>query len=140
MIHEATRRIQAKLEEDNLKCQVYDREDTSWLEIQIGTDQFTLEINFFSSDEDPDVSVRVIDFIKGNAGKRDALINTCNDLNNRFRYAKFLVDADSCVRIDYDFPIKTPMSAVGEVAKECISRFLSISKKAYPELMKTLWA
>ena len=140
MIHEATKRIQARLKQDDLKCQVYEREETSWLEIQISTEQFNLEIDFFSADEDPDVSVRVIGLVKGSADKREALLQTCNALNRRFRYAKFTLDDDNDVNMEYDFPLKTPMDVVDEVATECISRFLSISKKAYPELMKALWA
>lgn len=140
MVHEATKQIQAAFSKENLKFNTEEKDDTSWVSISIGTDEFNLDVWFLSSDEDTDVCVRVVPFVKGREEKHSALVDTCNELNNRFRYIKFIVDKDSDVCMEADFPVTLPMDEVGAVALEYVSRFLSISKKAYPDLMKTLWA
>lgn len=140
MIYEATKVIEAKLKEQNFKYHIDETEKHSIIRAGIGGDNLSYRISFASSDNDADVSVRALELVKVPEAKRAAALEVINDANLRFRFFKFTLDKDGDVNGEFDIPVKTPMSAVGEVAWEMIVRSMDIFDKVYPDLMKAIWS
>lgn len=88
---------------------------------------------FLISAADNDLAVRVFQFLPIPAGKEHAAIHLCNDMNCKFRFAKFVV-SDSNVGIQMDMPVEA--KEVGPVATELLYRLLDIADNAYPEFQK----
>lgn len=65
------------------------------------------------------------------------VLNTCNELNNRFRWVKFAVDDDNDVNMEIDCIVNEDTS--GEVVLELVQRLCNIADEAYPELMKAIY-
>lgn len=135
----ATKEIAAYLEEKGIKYDVNGNEKLSFVKVRYKCDNLAgIEVVFLSSDDDNDVSVRVMRLVKVPENKRTAVLKVINDLHCRFRYVNFVLDKDGDVRMDYDMPLRT--SNVGAVAKEICSRMVNIGDKVYPELMKAIWS
>jgi len=98
----------------------------------------TIEILYFSADDDNDVAVRVMCFVKGIKAKEPELINAINELNNTYRFVKFVLDDDCDIRIEYDYPVRC--ADVGQMSVEVANRLVDICEKAYPVIMRALWA
>ena len=130
MIYQSTKAIEAALKAQNLNCDVMEGPDSSAVvtgfDLKSGD---SATIHFISMSDANDVAVRVFHFAKGgDAAKVQAAIN---DLNCKFRYAKFtLRDGEVCVELD----IPQETTDVGKVAFELLVRSLDIMAEAAPDL------
>lgn len=140
MIYKATKAIEAKLKEKDMKCTIKETDETSAVRAGVGADNFSYELLFISSDDDSDVAVRAFDLLRIPENKRESILPAINQLNRRFRFYKFSMDDDGDIRAEYDFPLRTPMDQVGEFAYELLVRSMDIFDKAYSDLMKAIWA
>ena len=71
--------------------------------------------------------------------KLDVLLKAINAVNRRFRFAKFVLDTDdNSVQAELDAVFRS--HDVGEICLELMARCVDICDKAYPDLMKALWA
>ena len=62
-----------------------------------------------------------------------------NAVNYRFRFAKFCIDtSDNTIQAELDTPFRA--YDVGEICMELTARTVDICDKAYPDLMKAIWA
>lgn len=136
----ATKEIAAYLEAKGIKYTVEETDKVSYVDVKYSCDNApSITVTFFSSDDDNDVAVRAVRLVKGvPANKTAAVLKVINDLHARFRYAKFVLDKDNDVNMEYDIPLRT--TNVGAVAKEICSRMVDIGDDAYPELMKAIWS
>ena len=74
-----------------------------------------------------------------NIPKLDVLLKAINAVNRRFRFAKFVLDTDdNSVQAELDAVFRS--HDVGEICLELMARCVDICDKAYPDLMKALWA
>ena len=86
-----------------------------------------------------DVAIRVFDLVKVPEAKLDVLLKAINAVNRRFRFAKFVLDTDdNSVQAELDAVFRS--HDVGEICLELMARCVDICDKAYPDLMKALWA
>jgi len=138
MIYAATQEIDAAFKAKGLKCRIVETQSTSAVEAGFNGDNTSASVKFISTDNDNDVAVRLFSFVKVPDNKRTAVLETLNSLQRQYRYVGFALDNDNEVVISYDFPIRT--TNAGEVAVEMFMRVWDIADKAYPELMKAIWA
>ena len=140
MIFAATKAIEAAMKAKELKYSIRESEKTSAVRVGFDRDGFSAAFHFISSDDDTDVAVRILDLVTIPEPKRASILTTLNELNNEYRYLKFCLDGDGDVRVEYDFPVSTPMDQVGAFAYEVLARGVKICDDAYPRLMKAIWA
>lgn len=95
---------------------------------------------FISHDDGNDVDVRVTRLIyKVPEAKRSRVLEACNTLNYKIRHLKFVLDDDGDVNIEYDFPVNTPDSGVGEMAVEIFARTVRVLDNEFGVLMKAIY-
>ena len=137
-LFKATREIEDYFKNiKNWKCKTQRTENTSSVEIDFNGDNVIVKVRFISVDDDNDVLVRAYEVVTQiPEGKRPAILEVVNSLNDKYRYAKFVL-YDRSVDVEYDFPIG--ITEVGKVAAEIVSQFVKIIDEAYHELMKALW-
>ncbi len=62
---------------------------------------------------------------------------TCNALNQKYRWVKFYLDDDNDVRVESDAYVSP--GTTGEECMNMVRRVVSITDKAYPVIMKSIW-
>lgn len=135
MIFKATKEIEAAIKAQEWNCSVDEQPDGSSSAVITG---FNLKCGssirvFFISAADNDAAVRVFEFIPIPAGKGHEAIHMCNDMNRRFRFAKFVVGTTH-VGVEMDMPVETQNP--GPVCVELLVRLLNIAEEALPEFQK----
>ena len=65
------------------------------------------------------------------------MLLACNELNNKYRWVKFVIDDDRDINIEADCVISP--STAGTVCIEMFYHFMGIAKEAYPVLMRAQW-
>ena len=96
-------------------------------------------IQFFFSDDSEDAGVRIFDIVKVPEMKSNKMIKVINDLNNKYRFAKFCLDTkDDTIQLEIDLIFR--QHDIGVICMEAMLRALRICDDSYPELMKELWA
>ena len=139
-MYQATRLIYEALKQvGGFKAFTEEQQDTScvWLQFSVENGG-TYCIRFINTDDDNDTAVRVYSLINVNEGARSRVMKVCNELNRKFRYVKFVCDDDGDVNVEYDFPITGSNPAAS--AHEIVIRFAGIVDKAYPDLMRAIYA
>lgn len=136
---DAIQEISRKLDELELHYRVTQGKKSDVIRMNMSTDSGAkMEYVIFPSGSQSDVSVRIFSLVKSPENKREDILKVCNELNSKFRYAKFVLDSDLDVNVEYD--IARNNGALGETAMEIIVRFHKIINEAYPMLMRTIWA
>lgn len=130
MIFQPSKDIEAALKAQNLNCDVMEGPDSS--AVVTGFDLKSGDaatIHFISMSDKNDVAVRVFHFAKGDPAKLQSVVN---DLNCKFRYAKFTLRDEGEVCVEMDIPQET--ADVGKVAFELLVRSLDIMADAAADL------
>ncbi len=99
-------------------------------------------IRFISRDDDNDVAARIYSLLCGvPAEKRERVVEACNILNRKNRYLKFYLDLQDSVNAEYDFPLETEDSSVGNIAGEILTRSRLILNESggYAMLMRAVY-
>lgn len=130
MVFQSSKAIEAALKAQNLNCDVMEGPDSS--AVVTGFDLKSGDaatIHFISTNDKNDVAVRVFHFAKG--GDSAKVLAAVNELNCKFRYAKFaLREGEVCVEMD----IPQETTDVGKVAFELLVRSLDIMAEAATDL------
>jgi len=140
MIYQATEKIARAFEERELRHTVDEAGPLSFVSAHFGGEHGSVQIRMISSDEDNDVKVLTANIAKFPEDKLQRGYELVNEFNNRFRYAKFGIDSDGDLTAQYDIPVRISDDNLGEVAFEIAVRIAQIVDKAYPEIMKAIWA
>ncbi|MEA5039362.1 MAG: YbjN domain-containing protein [Clostridiaceae bacterium] len=93
---------------------------------------------FFDKDGDNLVQFACWEIATFPDDKYAAGLLTCNALNSKFRWVKFYLDADKCIRAEMDAYVQ--LETVGEACSQLVRRMVGIIDEAYPDLMKALWS
>ncbi len=137
----ATRLIYDELKQADSGYKVFteenDRSSRVWLQWGIDNGP-NYRIQFISTDDDSDVSVRVYGLVNVTEAQKSKLVMACNELNSKYRFVKFVIDKDLDLNVEYDFPVDT--ISVESCAEEIMLRFVKIIREAYPELMRAIWS
>lgn len=136
---DAIQEITRKFDELELNYRVTQGKKSDVIRMGMSTDSGAkVEYVIFPSGKESDVSMRIYGLVKTPENKRAAVLKACNELNSKYRYAKFDVDKDLDVNVEYD--IARNNGALAETVMEIIVRFHKIIDDAYPMLMRTIWA
>lgn len=104
-----------------------------------GENMNTIKTLFYFEDDAKSVAIRVFGIVKVPADKVDVMYPAINAVNKRFRFAKFVLDTnDNTIQAEMDAVFR--FNDVGEICNELLIRMVDICDKAYPDLMKALWA
>lgn len=129
MIYQPSKAIKEALDAQDIRCDIAEGPDSSAVitgfDLKSGD---AATIHFISMNDNNDVAMRVFHFAKGDPAK---LAGVVNELNCKFRYAKFtLRDGEVC--LEMDIPQET--ANVGKVAFELLVRSLDIMAEAAADL------
>ena len=134
----ATAEIADKFTEKEIVFRVMESEDSCRIIAEAIVDYAAFSVHFISSDDSNDVSVRIPHFVRFKDAERRDVLHVANEMNAKFRYAKFAVNAEvGAVTIEYDFPEGDDGFADG--AAEIFYRLLQIAEEAYPYFMRAIW-
>lgn len=129
MVFETSKVIKSALNAQDIRCEIGEGPDSSAVitgfDLKSGD---AATIHFISAGERNDVALRVFHFAKGEAGRLQSVVN---DLNCKFRYAKFTLRGDE-VCLEMDVPQET--TDLGKVALELLYRSLDIMEHAAGDL------
>ena len=136
----ATREIYEALKKDGeLKVFVeeHDRSSAVWIQLMLENGG-SYRIRFISTSDENDVELRVYALIQVGQGRMPWMLRLVNELNGRYRFAKFSIDEDGGLNVAYDYP--TDCVSPASSAREMVVRFAQIIESVYPEVMRALWA
>ncbi len=94
-------------------------------------------IRYINGDDDNDTAVRVFGIVTLEQDQISKILPLINQLNNEYRYVKFICDNDGDINLEYDFPlnsVNTEKSAV-----EMMIRIVNIVDTVYPKIMQAIW-
>ena len=139
-MYQSTELVYETLLRKDIKCKMRDRGDMSLVEVPFNGKNFPAASFFFiTNSEENDVAMRAAGVARFPPERLEKIYVICNDLNRRYRHAKFVVDPEkNAVNMEMDIPSRC--TNVGEVADELLIRAVSILDAAYPELMRATWA
>lgn len=103
-----------------------------------GDNMPTISLIFAFGDDGRDVAIRVFSIAKVPEEKIGNACFACSKLNYKFRWVKFYLDRDNEVTASMDAVIDP--YTTGEECYELLIRTTDIVDKAYPDIMKMLWA
>lgn len=132
MVFQSSKAIQEALKAQSINCDVMEAPSGDSSAVITGFDLKSGDaatIHFISMSDKNDVAMRVFHFAKG--GDAAKVAAAVNDLNCKFRYAKFTLRSDE-VCLEMDIPQET--TDVGKVALELLMRGLDIMAEAAPDL------
>ena len=135
---QTTTEIAALLKERCIKYELAENDKFSTAKVGINTKHCAVVFHFISTNDSGDFAMRIFGLLRALEEKRDALVRTCNALNRKFRFVKFIVAEDGMVNVEFDLPAAVENPA--QAALEILQRTLNILEEAYPELMRTMWA
>lgn len=90
-----------------------------------------------TSDNNKHISYIIANFCKVPEDKKDVLIKLMNDLNQKYRYAKFYIDEDNDINIRIDAML--PLDACGEFSVDYVGLIVDILDESYKEIMRGIW-
>ena len=79
------------------------------------------------------VSLRIYGLVAARREIVPQVLHRCNRMNNRFRWAKFVLDEDLDLNLEADCPV-TPETG-GDVCLELFYRLVRVADDAYPALL-----
>ena len=97
----------------------------------------TYEVQYVFDDDNESVWLYVPGLLRTDKEHYAQMLIACNRLNNQYRWLKFILDKDMDICIETDAVID--LQSVGPVCTELFYRIMSITKSAYPTLMKIQW-
>ncbi len=124
---------------ENLKVYTKETEHSSsvWLKVSVGNDH-SYTIYFISNDDNNNVAVRIFGLVSVDKSRWISILPVLNHLNEKYRYAKFTLDGDGDINLEYDYSISCPDPAAS--AFEIVTRITRIVNESYPTILRALGA
>ena len=139
MIYRATELIHLEFDRIGIRHGIREMGHFSGIETHYSGKNCIVELYLFSNDNCLDVKVLSMPITKCPKEKLEIGYCLLNELNRKYRFAKFLIDSKGAIRVEYDFPEQTSEGNLGPVSTEITTRCFSIIDEAYPVIVKTLW-
>ncbi len=140
VLYNKTVLIAEAFEAHGLKHSVEETPVFSYLEAGFSGKNITgVKVRFVSVDEESEVKVITDGFAKYPEDRKDKGYCVMNRMNDKFKYAKFVLNDRGDVHAEYDIPRSVSDENLGEIAVEIALRFASIIDNAYPEIMQSIW-
>lgn len=104
--------------------------------LQVGS---SISIFFHFQNEDTSVHLEGLDFVKIPEDKYDMIYKLLNELNDRYKHVKFVLNAETGMVAARDDDV-IQLDTCCEECWELMIRMVQIVEDAYPIFMKALWA
>ena len=88
-------------------------------------------------DEGNDVAIRTLPLVRVPNSRRKEACILLNSFQQRYRYARFVIDKDGDVNVSYDFLVAC--QDIGECAVDVLMKMCGVLDACYPELMRFIW-
>lgn len=136
------RLITEAFDANGLKYQVFETEEHQDIHAPFGINNGPfVDVRFISLNRSNDVSVRIVNLAnRVPAEKRIRLLEVLNQLNSKYRFLKFAMDAENSIQVEYDFPAKTGDDSLGEMAVEVFIRTMQILNEGYIHIARALYS
>lgn len=139
-MYKAIKLITEELDRAQLKYRAEETEKLSVIRVGMNNKVGGDEVYYFVADNDRnDVVLRSGTIASIPEEKMDEALEIVNNLNNRFRYARFVIDKDRDVVVQADVPTESTDAEVGPIAVELMVRLSKMYDEVYPQLMKCVW-
>ena len=139
-MYQAAERIYEAFLRKNIKCKLREKGGMSLVETAFSGRNFaSVNLYFLSNTDGNDVALRVSGVVKFPPERLARLYEVCNELNRKYRYAKFVIDPEKNV-VNMEMDIPSSCENVGAVAEEMLIRAVRILDEVYPRLMQATWA
>lgn len=123
----------------NIKSRIRETPELSAVEVSFtGKNCPTVMFLLVSHSDEGDVALRSNNLIKYPQDHQDRVYAKINELNFRFRFAKFVCNTERCV-IDIQMDLPSCCANPADAAVELLLRGLSILDETYTELMQGIW-
>ena len=137
MASQSAKAFQAFMEAKDFKVSILDDEARA-IRVSYNLDVTDIDIAVFFGEDDKNVHIKGVNFVKVPADKQDIIYKICNQCNSDFRWSKFIWNEEhECVEVEADAIIEP--NSCAEECFEIIMRLCGIVKEAYPTIMKALW-
>ena len=124
----------------DIKCKIREKGGMSLVETAFSGRNFaSVNLYFLSNTDGNDVALRVSGVVKFPPERLARLYEVCNELNRKYRYAKFVIDPEKNV-VNMEMDIPSSCENVGAVAEELLVRAVAILDESIPRLMQATWA
>lgn len=100
-------------------------------------DETTVAIRAIFDDKGHTVAIRCYRFARAKDDSFVDILKTCNELNDRYRWFKFVIDEDNDINIETDCIVNE--DTAGGVVLELVQRLCVVADDVYPELMKIIY-
>lgn len=132
--------IEQDLQKAGLKCTCTEFGKISYVEMGFKLKSTILRLRFISTKESKDIKVMTDDLAIFPEPRRAETLKLLNDMNAKYKFFKFTMDAQGAVCAQYDIPLAiTEGDSIGPVAVELALRCASIVDDVYPIIMHSLW-
>lgn len=132
--------IEQDLQKAGLKCTCTEFGKISYVEMGFKLKSTILRLRFISTKESKDIKVMTDDLAIFPEPRRAETLKLLNDINAKYKFFKFTMDAQGAVCAQYDIPLAiTEGDSIGPVAVELALRCASIVDDVYPIIMHSLW-
>lgn len=116
----------------------YVNDEESAIRVGWNLDNTKIAIFFKFADDCSNVHIWGRDFLSFSKDKTEKMYKLCNDANEEYRWAKFIVKADDLeVQVEDDAVIQ--LDSCGEECFELMIRMAQITDEVYPKFMKNMW-
>lgn len=137
-MYTAIQKVQQAFVNANLKYSV-DQVGENWI-LRAGVNGSATSYQFLfikTNDVGSDISVRIFNLVKFPNGPTGRAYEVLSELQNKYRYIRFVLNDEGNVNVEYDFP--TAIENIGEAAVEMLIRLTKILDECYPVLMRSIW-
>lgn len=123
----------------NIRYHVDRKGDHEVLVTTITTKVASYKVLFVKTDESGnDVGIRIIGLASYPEEQWMDVYKLINRLQQKYRFAKFLLDEDGDLMVNYDFPVSC--EDIGRSSVEMVLTLAKVLDEVYPELKRLQWA
>ncbi len=135
----STRKFLESLDKSDIKYSYMgvDNDNQEKVNVSYSYSGGSLKATIFFTEKNEECNIRIWNLIDFKAAYLESAYRICNEINSKYKLAKFYVDtSDNSITVSMDVIIREDYSA-GDICKEALTRVVSICDDAY-ELLKDL--
>ena len=126
----------------NLKYTIHETEKYQEIDVPFGIlNGPSVIIRFVSFNRDNDIMITIPCLVNNiPAEKHSNLLKTLNEMNEEYRFIKFVLNSENNIDVRYDLPVNTGDESLGEMGFEIFIRIMKIMNECYQSIAKALYA
>ena len=138
----AIRLLTEAFDAHEIKYKLFEAEHIQEVDVPFGIKNGpAVNVRFISASQQNDISVRIMNLVNKVPGEKHfSILEVCNALNNKFRFFRFVLDHDSDLHVEFDFPSNTGNDCLGEMAFEIFIRIMGVLNESYIMIARALYS